>query len=53
MSTKRNIQCFREWAYSINALIIESTAGTTVIDPTLSSKDRNRLKWQNRRPKEI
>lgn len=52
MSTKRNIQCFREWAYSINALIKEFTAVSTVIDPTLNSKDRNRLKWLNRRPKE-
>lgn len=52
MSTKRNIQCLREWAYSINALIIESTA-RTFIDATLNSKERNRLKWQSRRPKEI
>ena len=52
MSLKRNIQCFREWAYSINALIIEPAAGT-VIDPNLNSKERNRLKWQSRRPKEF
>ena len=52
MSTKRNIQCVREWAYSINALIIESTAGN-VIDTTLNSKQRNYLKWQSRMPKEI
>lgn len=52
MSTKRNIQCLREWAYSINALITESTPGT-FIDQTLNSKERNRLKWQSRRLKEI
>ena len=46
MSTKRNIQCLREWAYSINALIIESTA-KTFIDTTLNSKQRNYLKWKS------
>lgn len=52
MSKKRNIQCLREWAYSINALIIESTAGT-FIDQTLNSKERNRLKWQSRKTLDI
>ena len=52
MSLKSNIQAFREWAYSINALKNEKVQGT-FIDPTLNSKERNRLKWQSRRPKEI
>jgi hypothetical protein len=52
MSVKKNIQAFREWAYSNNFLIKEPTAGT-VIDPNLNSKERNRLKWQSRKPKEF
>lgn len=50
MSTKKNIQAFREWAYSINAIIKESTAGT-IIDPTLNSKQRQWIKWQSKKPK--
>ena len=52
MSIKKNIQAFREWAYSNNAFKKEHTA-PSFIDPTLSSKERNRIKWQSRSPKEI
>jgi hypothetical protein len=49
MSIKRNIQAFREWAYSIDALIIESKAFAPDINPNLNSKERNRLKWQSQK----
>ena len=48
MSIRKNIQCFREWGYSNNFLIKEPIA-ELLIDPTLNSKERNRLKWQSKK----
>jgi len=50
MSIKKNIQALREWAYSNNTFKNHHTA-TTVIDPNLNSKERNRLKWQSKKDK--
>jgi hypothetical protein len=52
MSTKKNIQTLREWAYSNNAFKKEHTA-PAFMDPTLSSKERYRLKRQNERTKDF
>lgn len=49
MSIKKNIQAFREWAYSNNAFKKEPTTLTTFIDPTWNSKTRNRIKWENKK----
>ena len=51
MSTKKNIQAFREWAYDHKVFKIEPTVPPvkTEINPNLNSKERNRLKWLSRK----
>lgn len=48
MSTKKNIQAFREWAYENNAFKREPTTVTAFTDPMLNSKQRQSLKWRSK-----
>ena len=51
MSTKKNIQAFREWAYENKAFKKEDATAATVINSTLNSKQRNYIKWQSSKNK--
>lgn len=48
MSIKKNIQAFREWAYENNAFKREEPTISTVIDPTLNSRQRHNLMWRRK-----